>query len=150
MYGFIQEYDYSRCSLITKGIISNSFTGKHYNSDRFIWDTGATVSCINEEITNALSLGSISSESVFTANGTKECPVYRVNIALQISKGVQTNFPNLLVVGSKLSGKTDFLVGMDIIRTGSFLFSKHKKTGKLFFEFYCPASHNFITPIENN
>lgn len=146
MYGFIAEYNYSRRSLITKGSISNPFTKQKYKSNNFIWDTGATISSIDQDIASKLNLPSISIQTIETANGTVKLPVYPVDIILDIGLDNFQPIFRLFAVGSKLAKETDVLIGMDIISKGSFLFSKHKPTGRLFFEFCSPALHSLINP----
>lgn len=146
MYGFIAEYNYTCRSLITKGSISNPFTKQKYISNNFIWDTGATISSIDQNIANELKLPSVSMQIIETANGTTKLPVYPVDIILDIGLDKFQPIFRLFVVGCKLAKETDVLIGMDIISKGSFLFSKHKPTGKLFFEFCSPALHELMSP----
>lgn len=144
MYGFTACYNYKRRSLITSGKISNPFTTQTYISKNFIWDTGASISSIDNTIASKLNLSAVSMKKIQTANGEVSCPIYLVSIILMNDNDNPTF--NIPVAGSNLSKETDVLIGMDIISTGSFLFSKHPQSGKLFFEFFSPAMHSFIMP----
>ena len=144
MYGFIAECDYKSRSLVTSGIIQNPSNNKRIAS-LFIWDTGASVSAINEDFAKKLELNPISFNRIGTANGERDCSVYFCDIVLEIGTPNKPKF-SMSVVGGNLTKGTGVLIGMDIIRTGSFLVHTNTKTGRTFFEFFSPSLHQFVYP----
>lgn len=118
----------------TPGLIINPNNKEKHKSNNFIWDTGATASCLNIHIIKKLNLSKVSIKSVRTASGENECFSYYVDIILPHKVG----FKHLLVTGLPLAEGIDALIGMDIISTGSFLFTTDTDTKKQVFEFSTP------------
>lgn len=118
----------------TQGSIVNPNNKERYKSNNFIWDTGATVSCLNVHIIKKLNLSKVSITSVRTASGENQCFSYYVDIILPHNVG----FKHLLVTGLPLAEGIDALIGMDIISTGSFLFTTDTDSKKQVFEFSTP------------
>ena len=112
----------------------NPNNNKKYKSNNFIWDTDATASCINTHIINKLNLSKVSIKSVRTASGENQCFCYYVDVNLPHS----VRFKRLLVTSLPLAEGIDALIGMDIISTGSFLFTTDTDTKKPVFEFSTP------------
>ena len=100
-----------------------------------IWDTGASCSCISQNVVKSLNLSEIDKAINNTANGTREAGVYLVNIYLP-NKVV---FPGVRVIDAKLLG-TDILIGMDIINQGDLAIT-HKKENT-WMTFQVPSSHS--------
>lgn len=82
-----------------------------------IWDTGASCSCITKSAVEQLQLTSFNKTVVHTANGKRECDVYKADLFLP--NGVCFDMLNLTEC-SDLSDKCDILIGMDIIGAGDF------------------------------
>ena len=108
-----------------------------------IWDTGASCSCISQNVLESLNLPEIDRVTNNTANGSRKAGVYLVNIYLP-NKVV---FQGVRVIDAKLLD-TDILIGMDIINQGDFAIT-HKK-GNTWMTFQIPSSHNidFVEEIE--
>ena len=100
-----------------------------------IWDTGASCSCISQNVVKSLNLPEIDKAINNTANGTREAGVYLVNIYLP-NKVV---FLGVRVIDAKLLG-TDILIGMDIINQGDLAIT-HKKENT-WMTFQVPSSHS--------
>ncbi len=140
-YGFTIELLPFTNSIKTHGKVINSFGSKEgYSSKNFLWDTGATNSAINENIARKLELSRVGNIEIHTAGGKIVCNTYCVDIILP--NGVRFN--QIPISGVQLTEGTDVLIGMDIIKAGSFLFSQDRQTGKFFFEFSIPPIHNFM------
>jgi len=87
-----------------------------------LWDTGATISSIDRDLAQSLSLIPIGKLPVFHADGRSIQDVYTVNVNLLSRKFV-------INVGKAVSGSfsgQDFkmLIGMDIISLGDFFFGR--------------------------
>jgi predicted aspartyl protease len=78
-----------------------------------IWDTGATGSVISQRVVDQCRLVPIGLTEAMTAGGIVRCEVYLVNIFLPNAVG----FPNVTVTKANM-GKTDVLIGMDLINKG--------------------------------
>ena len=140
-YGFTVELFPFINSIKTRGKIINPFGNKEgYFSKNFLWDTGATKSGINENIARKLELSIVGNTEIHTAGGKIVCNTYCVDIILP--NGVRFN--QIPICGVQLTEGTDVLIGMDIMKAGSFLFSQDRQTGKFFFEFSIPPIHNSI------
>ena len=100
-----------------------------------IWDTGASCSCISQNVVKSLNLSEIDKVINNTANGAREAGVYLVNIYLP-NKVV---FPGIRVIDATLLG-TDILIGMDIISQGDLAIT-HKKENT-WMTFQVPSSHS--------
>lgn len=98
--------------------------GTVYNA---CWDTGATECSISEKAARDLNLRSIGVGSFSTLNGTANKNLYKVK--LELPDG--TKFFDLEVFEADLYDpdyKVDFLIGMDVISKGDFIF-KHLENG---------------------
>lgn len=107
-----------------------------------IWDTGASCSCISQNVVKSLNLSEIDQAISNTANGIRKAGVYLVNIYLP-NKVV---FPGVRVIDAKILG-TDILIGMDIINQGDLAIT-HKKENT-WMTFQVPSSHgiDFVEEI---
>lgn len=87
------------------------------NTFKAIWDTGATNSCITENVISALGLQPIGKIPNHTANGVRESNQYLVNVYLPNKVAI----PMVRVIDChQLTGGVDILIGMDIIGIGDF------------------------------
>ena len=80
-----------------------------------IWDTGATGSVISQRVVDLCGLVPIGLTDAMTAGGIFRCEVYLINIFLPNRVG----FPNVTVTKASM-GKTEVLIGMDLINKGDF------------------------------
>ena len=84
------------------------------------WDTGATNTCISEEIAIKYKLKPVSMVQSKTPSGILNAPVYFIDIILNN----EVIFRNWRVMGSKIGAQgIDVLIGMDIISQGDFAIS---------------------------
>lgn len=81
-----------------------------------LWDTGASLSSIDQRVVDELGLTPVGKQKISTANGIILVNTYMIDIALPNHVIVQ----NVLVSCSNLGEDTDILIGMDIIRHGDF------------------------------
>lgn len=89
---------------------------------RALWDTGATHTCITEEIAKELKLIPVSKRDINTAGGVKTANVYVVDIQLP-SKAI---IPSVQVAAVDIPNTADALIGMDIIGLGDFSVTNFK------------------------
>lgn len=81
-----------------------------------LWDTGASNSCITQQIVNNLGLTSIGQRRMRTANGEVDVSTYSVDF--ELPNGLRVK--NILVSCCDLGGDVDVLIGMDVIMNGDF------------------------------
>lgn len=128
---FTIPYHQSVKSIKTTGTIINPDNNMIYQSQNFIWDTGATISVLNTHIIQKLNLVETSIKTIRTASDATQCFDYYIDIVLHN----EMKFKKLLVSGLPLEKETDALIGMDIIGKGSFLFETDPKTKEHTFTF---------------
>ena len=102
------------------------------NKWKAVWDTGATKTCISQNVVDQLNLVPIGKTKTSTAGGIIECNTYCVDIILP--NKVAAN--KIVVYGVKLTD-CDLLIGMDIISYGDFTISNYN--GKTIFSFRTPS-----------
>ena len=98
-----------------------------------VWDTGATNTVISQRVVDACGLKPIGIAKVSTAGGECMCEEFLINIQLQN----QVRFPNVRVTKADM-GKTDVLIGMNIITLGDFALTH--KDRKTCFSFRLPSA----------
>lgn len=119
-------------------------------SDKVIalWDTGATNTCISEELALKLSLVSTGKIDICGSTGSSEQNTYLVDIILP--NNVKIN--DLMVIDSSIGKQNlDMLIGMDIIGQGDFAVSNYNN--KTAFSFRTPSEKKidyvFETRVSN-
>ena len=101
------------------------------------WDTGATNTCISEEVAQTYNLKPISFAQSKTPSGTFTASLYLIDIILNN----EVIFPKWTVMGSKIGAQgIDILIGMDIISKGDFAISNFN--GKTHFSFRLPSQED--------
>ena len=127
--------------LVSEAGISEAFDPKRsvpgskqppFHTVRAIWDTGASRTCITEDVVAKLGLKAIDKTTNHTAAGLREAGVYLVNVQLPNT----VVFPVLRVTDGVISG-ADILVGMDVIGSGDFAVTTSK--GKTWMTFSLPS-----------
>lgn len=121
----------------------------HYNGNSLtvtaLWDTGANVSCISEDVVNGLGLIATGVVPRSTPSGHDFANTYLVDVTLPNSVQV----PDLRVCDSKIGDQgIGMLIGMDIINKGDFTVSNYQ--GKTVFSFRMPSEGvmDFVTGIK--
>jgi hypothetical protein len=79
-----------------------------------VWDTGATVSYISNEVIKELGVRPFGYRYVDTANGRMKCGKYDISLYLPNS----VVFQDIIVSGFSGGENIDMLIGMDIINAG--------------------------------
>lgn len=98
------------------------------------WDTGATNTCISEEIAKKYNLKPVSYAQSKTPSGKLTSPIYFIDIVLNN----EVVFTNWTVMGSKIGEQgIDILIGMDVISKGDFAISNYNGTTQ--FSFRIPS-----------
>ena len=101
------------------------------------WDTGATNTCISEEIAKKYNLKPISYAQSKTPSGKLTSPIYFIDIVLNN----EVVFTNWAVMGSKIGEQgIDILIGMDVISKGDFAISNYNGTTQ--FSFRIPSQEH--------
>lgn len=82
-----------------------------------VWDTGASMSFINESLARKLNLTPIDTGKTVTVNGISDAVYYIVDVVLSHD----IIFKNLKVCATETNRKDiEFIIGMDIISKGNF------------------------------
>ena len=99
-----------------------------------LWDTGATRTCVSEEVAKELELIPTGKEIINTPSGSSNQNTYLIDLLL----------PNGVVIGEMMildakigNQKIDMLIGMDVITLGDFSVSNNN--GKTYFTFRIPS-----------
>lgn len=101
------------------------------------WDTGATNTCISEEIAKKYNLKPVSYAQSKTPSGKLTSPIYFIDIVLNN----EVVFTNWTVMGSKIGEQgIDILIGMDVISKGDFAISNYNGTTQ--FSFRIPSQEH--------
>lgn len=128
---FTEKYDKIESRLLNKVVLG---TCEICDQALAQWDTGATNTCISEEIAEKYNLKPISYAKSKTPSGTLIAPIYLIDIILNN----EVIFHNWSVMGSKIGAQgIDILIGMDIISKGDFAISNYN--GKTQFSFRLPS-----------
>jgi len=98
-----------------------------------VWDTGATISCISPNALKKLGLEPIDSIMIEGINSLERCDQVLVHVGLPNTILVQNIKPAVCVFSPP---DFEFIIGMDIIKTGDFLISN--SYGKSLFSFATP------------
>lgn len=98
-----------------------------------IWDTGATGTCVAENIAQKLKLRQSGQQLIQGVTGVSECNTYLV--ALHLPDGI--TIPELEVSGCVENIGCDVLIGMDVITIGDFAICNHG--GRTSFSFRIPS-----------
>jgi predicted aspartyl protease len=99
-----------------------------------LWDTGATNTCISNQIVEELALVPTGKKSVRTASGSKEVSTYLINIKLPNNVDINA----IEVCDSDIGNQgIALLIGMDIIGVGDFSVSNYQ--GHTVFSFRIPS-----------
>lgn len=108
--------------------------GKEIKVDA-LWDTGATMTNISQEVVKALGLVPTGRQRMLTPSGSYDAPTYLIDVELPN----QVIIKDLRVCSSEIgSQRIGLLIGMDIISTGDFAVSNYN--GKTVFTFRSPSA----------
>ena len=109
------------------------YNGKHLTVPA-LWDTGATGTCISENVVSALGLIPTGMQNIQTPNGKSSVNTYLIDIGLPNGVGIR----DVRVCDSKIGDQgLGVLIGMDIIVNGDFSISNYN--GKTVFTFRTPS-----------
>ena len=132
---FKQTFKKRSYALITEGIIINDKNGEK-TEGKFLWDTGATCSAINKNLSKPLDLAPIGFETVKTANGDSQCSTSVISMAFQ---ELNVKIRDVQVTLANLQDDLLALIGMDIIGLGSFLVQHNHLSNRNIFQFALPS-----------
>ena len=105
---------------------------------RALLDTGATYTGITSRFAKSMSLESLKTKNLNTANGMKDCPIYSLDIIFPKDK----IFENLEVVEITDDQQYDIVIGMDIIKMGDIAITH--VDGKMMFSLRIPPAGKYI------
>lgn len=131
---------------VVNKIITNSNISCNNKSmpAKSLWDTGASCTCIAEEVIKTLGLIPISKVSILTPSS--KTPVYRDTYMVNIELPNGVEIQNVNVCSSEIGNQgIDLLIGMDIISKGDFAISNFNN--RTIFSFRHPSCEdiNFVT-----
>lgn len=140
VHSLVVKYETLQREMITPVQIGHSFEQDipevpHPFVEKYkaVWDTGATVTCITEELAEKLSLVQSGTSFSFGVTGGAECNKFL--ISLYLPNGLV--IPELEVSDCKGNIGCDVLIGMDVIMHGDFAISNFKN--KTTFTFRIPS-----------
>jgi hypothetical protein len=127
----LQNSGFSRRIITDVSVFNFAFEQKQVV--KALWDTGATMSVITENLAKTLNLEKVTIAQITSANGIDEMPVYMVNFKLPNDM----NVAGIKVISCKSIHDFDAIIGMDIIAKGDFAITG--KTGNTKFSFRMPS-----------
>lgn len=141
---FTYTYQTIEKKLRTEVTIENS--SKSINTFA-LWDTGASISCISEEVANSLELIPTGEIDMATPSGVATRNTYLINVTLPNDVKI-----NDLVVADSEIGKQGLgmLVGMDIITKGDFAVTHSNGRTKFTFRIPSLLYIDFVRDIKIN
>ena len=144
LFSFKHEFKGRVTELKTQGSIVNSENDQQI-AGVFLWDTGATTSCINSNLISKLNLHPEGTTRVHTANGVIKTYMYVANILLTDTQNhrAESFDYKTLVISVDLKEDILGLIGMDIIGKGSFLVHYNSITDQHILQFSFPELEKF-------
>lgn len=144
MNAFTLDYERNTDRLLVPcGITASGMGLVHshkFGSSLSLWDTGCPVSTISQRMAVKLHLPVIDSGIVATISGNSTVPYYEVDVLLPGGMAIG----HLKVMAGDLNG-FDLLVGMDIIRMGSFAVSNLHGNTVMTFQVPSDKVLNFVS-----
>ena len=137
-HSFTRDYGALRDTLISECHVSAAWprradaTVPRLLKFRALWDTGATISCITEDVAVALELRPEAYSEMYHAQGSSIVPFYFMNLGLPNGVTVQG-----VKVCQAVLMDSDVIIGMDIINKGDFAVTN--KDGITVFSFQMPS-----------
>ena len=139
-----------KVNVILTPIKVTNFIDKSYHIDSLgLWDTGATNSCITKKHAKELNLIPIQYASVTGVFGSREVPVYYVNVTLNnqdISVNIQVTECDSLSADEDVS----MLIGMDVIGLGDFAISNYNKQTTMTFRTPSIAKTDYVELLKQS
>lgn len=130
-HAFTSKYECISNRLINEVILEQKESSKLCAAQ---WDTGASGSCVSEDVINDLGLVPIGMQTIQTPSGSKDVNTYLVDIILPNRVRVE----GVVVCGSDIGNQgIQILIGMDVINQGDFSVSNFE--GKTVFSFRIPS-----------
>ena len=117
---FTYKYNGRARQLITDACIESGTS--QYPIKTALWDTGATNTCISDNVVKALNLVPTGKGEIHTPSGSKIVNTYLVDIYLPNKVKIAGTVVNGTDIGDQ---GIDLLVGMDIIALGDFAISQY-------------------------
>ena len=135
------------CNCISNRLLSEAIIEANNTSVKTCaqWDTGASGTCIDDDLANELSLVATGMTTIKTPSGSKNVNVYLVSIILPNNVGVR----DIPVFGTDIGNQgIGLLIGMDIINMGDFAVSCFG--GKTVYSFRVPSKKKTDYVLEIN
>ena len=125
---------YNEISNKLKNEVNVSSQGREVLKVPALWDTGATNTCISNQVVEELALVPTGKKNMHTPSGSKEVSTYLINIKLPNN----VNMNDIEVCDSDIGNQgIALLIGMDIIGLGDFSVSNYQ--GHTVFSFRIPS-----------
>ena len=130
-HAFTSKYDGISNKLINDVIVINSGISKSCKAQ---WDTGASGTCISDDVVRGLNLLPVGMQTIQTPSGSKDVSTYLLDIVLPNNVIIQ----KILVCGTDIGNQgIQLLIGMDVISCGDFSVSNYN--GKTVFSYRTPS-----------
>lgn len=133
---------------LSKKLINNAeivYQGRTFKTKFAQWDTGATDTCISENVVKSLNLVPIGLTNIQTPSGSKTVYRYIVDIILPSNVTIKDVEVNDCDIGKQ---GIDILIGMNIISLGDFAVSNYQNQTK--FSFRIPSEKHTDYVQEHN
>ena len=114
--------------------VAVSYEGKIAEGFKGQWDTGATGTCISQNVVDALNMKPYAKGIAHSPTGPKEVSMYHISLVLPGSCTVNDVDAALTYFGDE---NIDVLIGMDVITLGDFAVSNYN--GRTMFSFRIPS-----------
>ena len=115
----------------TVAVSGGPIDGIRSHPSQALFDTGATCTCVNEEILTSLGLKPIRSSKLVTPSTGAEggiCRLYRVSLSLRLEKKMVVFINDLEVAGMRVDfSGYKVLIGRDILGRGHFAYDGLKR-----------------------
>ena len=122
------------------------YNGEDMYTNKALWDTGATQSCISHAVVSRLGLIPFSQTMMCGASGMKVCNVYLVDVVLRNNVTVK----DIHVIEAELDNQNiDMLIGMDIIGLGDFAVTNVNGITKFTFRLPSVEEIDFVKQIQD-
>ena len=131
-YGALRDTLISECQISAAWSRQGDVVAPRLLKCDALWDTGATISAITEDVAKALELRSEASFEIYHAQGSSTVPFYHVDFGLPNGETVE----GVMVSQGVLKG-CDVIIGMDIINKGDFAVTN--RDGITVFSFRMPS-----------
>ena len=145
IHAFTTSYDRISNKLISSATLVSG--DKKYKTELAQWDTGASQTCISENIVQQLGLIPCGQKPMQTPSGQKIVNEYRIDVILP---NENVYLSNVYVIDSEIGEQgIDMLIGMNIINLGDFAVSNFNNKTVFTFRIPSEATTDYVKVIDS-